>query len=295
MSTMIRLFSIILISYYLQTTMLATDFLSQNVSATSTALGQADVSLANRADGMHSNPAGLSRIHYDQALSTISFHELETDYYGMHYVKKLDDLHIGFGYIHANVSGINIVADTNGDGIFEILGQNRYTGDGYVLAFAKAVNHNIHIGTLLKKIHQNLIGTQSTGYGIDLGIQLVSPTNRYTLGIAIQDVHNTKIKWSNGTTEIIPRTYQVGWSGWFLNNRLLLSNSIKRRLTTTVHTGIQYNIHPLLPLRFGISNLEMSSGFGLTLSPYTINFSYTQSNRLFTETTYKVSFGMNIN
>lgn len=270
----------------------ANDFLRHDFSARSSALGSADVAVSNRVDGLYSNPAGLSRGKFHHEFSTTLFESFETSYYSAQYVHNIGICYLGFGFINSSVTGITITKDTNNDGIYDVVSTDGFTGSGYYLTASRKLNSFLHIGTNIKYIQQDLVGISGNGIGLDAGIQLVSPSEKYTLGIAVQDITETELKWGTGTTERTPKTIRVGAAGYFLSNQLLLSTECKKIIDTTLHLGAEYMLHPNVSVRTGLSDETIVFGMGLNMNRFFIDMSYKQETYLFSQTVYKLTLGI---
>ena len=270
----------------------ASEFIHNDFSAFSTSLGGADVGLANRADGVLSNPAGLSRIVANNTYSVTSFKALETSYLGLFYAKQLPRYSIGFSVINASINGILITADTNNDGIYELISEKKFTGSMYTVTLAKTLFKQCYIGGNMTFIAQDLVGTKSFGTANDIGLQWRSLSDRYILGASVSNIADGNIVWENGTTESIKQTRRIGWSGQFINQRLTITNALIHRYKTTIHSGILYRLHPSLSIRLGHNHNSITTGLGIELNPFSIDFSYEQTNQLISESIYKLSLSL---
>lgn len=163
--------------------------------------------------------------------------------------------------------------------------------------------NGLNIGLSFKMINQKIFEYSSNGFGVDMGILYTGLKSKgLRIGLNLQDLTNTPIKWSTGTTDKIPLSIKLG-----------LVYSVKLPLTTGTNIGIDYDTKygknmyfgtefwfaHIIALRFGykqlggpdtnINNLTAGLGF-ILLNKYNFDYAFLSHEEL--GNTHRVSFSI---
>lgn len=282
----------------------AGEFIAIGVGGRALGLGGAYAALANDVSAGYWNPAGLSRILYPEItlMHDERFGDLVNYDYGAVALPMGPNSSLAFSVIRLGVDGIadtrNALIDNNGNGIFDEGDRLDYSKITYFNAadwalffsYAKRASETFSYGANLKFIRRNIGDTSATGIGFDLGLQyLVS--DRFMVGVNMQDVTTTFIAWDSGTNELISPTLKVG-SAYFIDafggrfapavdvdvrfeNRKSASNAHLGRMSFDFHTGLEFEYKNLIALRAGRSEIgSLNLGTGIHLPKFNIDYSF---------------------
>jgi hypothetical protein len=282
----------------------AGEFIAIGVGGRALGLGGAYAALANDVTAGYWNPAGLSRIMYPEItlMHDERFGDLVNYDYGAVALPMGLNSSLAFSVIRLGVDGIadtrNALIDNNGNGIFDEgdrLDNSKITyfnaADwALFFSYAKKASETFSYGANLKFIRRNIGDTSATGIGFDLGLQyLVS--DRFMVGVNMQDVTTTFIAWDSGTNELISPTLKVG-SAYFIDafggrfapavdvdvrfeNRRSASNAHLGRMSFDFHTGLEFEYKNLIALRAGRSEIgSLNLGTGIHLPKFNIDYSF---------------------
>lgn len=228
------------------------DFMNMGAGARPAALGDAFSSLADDANSVYWNPAGLSRMgsvegtwmHSDLNFgTTFDYISLGSPLVlgkpGKETLSKPTKDHIGFGWIRASTGDILItgistdtIPGTNYNRVV-IQGLARFLSNAFMLSYSRQVLGRLSIGATAKMYDIDLAINDASGYGLDLGILYGSirkaeataecdstpapevKTNWYeplSVALVINDLTITQLKWSTGYVDKIAPNVRLGLS-----------------------------------------------------------------------------------
>jgi len=236
------------------------------------AMGGAFTAVADDANAMFYNPAGLQQLRQHE----VSF--MNADLFGtgirttyavysfpisLNQAVGIDWQHIGFG-----------------DGE---LGYNR---DVIKVAFARRLLPKLSVGAGVKYLLTDMsLDGQSVGKGSGLGVDLgamyaVRPGLK--IGIGAHDVSGTKVQYQDGgSATLLPLLFRGGVA-WQARQELLVAADLDRKL----HIGSEYRLRNELVLRGGFQKdlktsdpLEMNFGIGLNYKSFRFDFTHSPGRR----------------
>ena len=235
-------------------------------------LGGAFTAVADDANAMFYNPAGLRFIKQHEAAfmnADLFGTGVQTTYFSYalpinrRMAVGMDWQHVGFG-----------------DGE---LGYNRDIVKG---AFSSQLYNSVSVGINVKYLFTNmLLDGQSVGKGAGLGGDvglLVSLTNRLRLGVNVHDVTGTGVTYTGGgSATLLPRSVRAGVA-WEAGKDLLLAMDLGRK----VHMGGEYWVTDQLVLRGGVQKdlktsdpFELNLGLGLRYKAFQIDLAHAPGKR----------------
>ncbi len=282
----------------------AGEFIAIGVGGRALGLGGAYAALANDVTAGYWNPAGLSRITYPEItlMHDERFGDLENyDYGAVAFPMGLNST-IAFSLIRLGVDGIpdtrNALIDNNGNGVLDDGDRLDYSKITYFNAadwaiyfsYAKKSTESFSYGANLKFIRRNIGDTSATGIGFDLGLQyLVS--EKFSVGVNLQDATTTLVAWDTGTNELISPTLKIG-TAYFINafggrftpvadvdvrfeGRKTASDAHVGAMSFDFHTGLEFDYRNLVAVRIGRSEIgTLNLGAGIHLPKFDIDYSF---------------------
>ena len=243
-------------------------FLKLGVGSRPIAMGEAYVAVADDVSALYWNPAGLAQITGKQVnlIHTEWFQSIRYEY---------------LGYCQPLLGGVIGASGT----ILYIEGIERRTTDteqpeGHIPArdLAVAVSYGrqfgdsekLNAGATLKIIYQQLDDRTATGVVADLGLLYKLNVEKWTLGLAIQNLGYESAFISEQSP--LPINLKMGISNKYLEDKLTIASDINYGIMDSVFSvggGIDWWVHPVFAVRGGYKyNSAMSSlGFlaGLTV------------------------------
>jgi hypothetical protein len=174
------------------------------------------------------------------------------------------------------------------------------TEDAFVFTFAKMMKQEFNmgwnyqnvriempIGVNFKWIRQTLHTYQANGLGIDLGTMMrihisdIFMTDKYgifSLGINLQDLTTTHIKWNTQHNDGVPMNVKWGISYMqplpFINHAILMAFDWDSRWKHQNHFGFAYTAWNHLGLRLGKEGRHFSCGAGFTIWKFCVDYAF---------------------
>jgi len=277
------------------------DPMSLGVGARPLGMGKTYVGVAEDADTLFMNPAGLARIGtpklssmYSSLMGDINYTVIGGAYpYG-------DGGAIGAGFINAYSADIpltNIDGTSSGSGQFanSVLFLSTGTYLNNLPAF-KNVDKKIMVGGSFKYFSAtgsgsndaagNVADAAGSGYSADLGL-LYPATEYLTLGANFQNVMASKITRSSGVNESIPSTIKLGGRACLIGSegqaytihstRKLYLNAdydINSSGNNVPHIGVEFWPSGNLALRAGMDDKDLTAGIGIRAGGLEFNYAY---------------------
>lgn len=289
------LFFIILITLGHSAIALTTfDPLSLGGDARSLGMGRATVAVAEGADTLFNNPAGLGEFDNFQ-FTSMSGKILEDENYSLlGIIYPLGHkMAVGVGFASADVSGIDLY-DASGN----FQKRADFASSALIVSFGQKLLDKTAVGLNFKYYMQNsneLQSSNGTGVNLDLGLLMYNP-DWLAIGVVGKNVviNTAKIRYQNGEEETLPSSLIVGAKLYLLGNsfsaaifsplELFLCSDAELSLNTaqpiTLHTGFEVSPNANLSLRAGIDQDPIPGGMqnnltaGISLRLAGIGFHY---------------------
>jgi len=289
----------------------AVDPMYLGVGARPLGMGKSFVAIAENAEALLINPAGLGRLEGGRITSMYATLMNDANYMVLAGGMPLNDaVGIGAGFVSVSVSDIGLY-DTGGNSLgsasymngvaFLSAGVN-LENDGAIAELLPNKGRDILIGANLKMFthqasgHDSVANANGSGTDLDVGI-LYTPDGWLTLGLNQQNMLSSsmgsKIKFAGGTEEDIPSTTKIGAkiavlgpAGQALNeSHNTLNVGIDADITlwgTAAHIGTEYNPEKWLAIRAGIDQdsspagtaTNPTLGIGLKYSDFAFDYAY---------------------
>jgi len=251
-------------------------------------LGGAYGALANDASAPLWNAAGLGRVDRTQLLFT------QASYYGIGMNEQFASIALphwkwGVGSVTFRrfaVDGIerrddrNVLVDSDlSDSETELL-------LGYGRNFGTAWS----AGAALKVRRQSLAGLTDSGVGLDVGVmamplELLTPNGRYrdrvTLGLAIRNLVQPGLRlMQENVADPTGVRFGAAFHAPIFDRLFRVAMDVEKtsRMDARLHTGVEFNVHPLLAVRAGISDGQLTTGMGIEYSGVTVDYAFEQND-----------------
>jgi len=259
-------------------------FLKLGSGARSEAMGEAYVGLADDADGIAYNPAGMAQNLSGElsASHALWFQGLSFD--NVDAMLSTGDggmLGVDLDYLSTPQITRTLLV---GDGNNPDPGQN-YVDDGSftpydvaaALAYARPVGYGLLGGASLKLIDQSVDTDSSYGLGLDLGLLWRAPITGLTLGMSLQNM-GTPIKLDTEAFDL-PFIARAGAAYRLLNDALVLSaeGDLPQDGSPVLAVGAEYDIadrfYPRVGWRYDDEFNPWTLGFGLRYGGWGLDLS----------------------
>lgn len=256
------------------------------IGARPTAMGGAYIAVSNDGAAPLFNPAGLANLQ--KKMFATSYRAMDLDRklgYLTFMVPTRDKSAIGISWHYFSAGEVE-GRDANGRLEGFTIG---YTAHDWSIIFAKRFEKYMSLGMRAGYIYNRFAEMSSTSIGIDLGAMFYFlrsydfdyPDDRFLqdlqIGVVLRNIagtlrwnsqaYNANISGSAGGIEQedkIPFEVGVGFSGRFLNRKLLLVTDIIKNEKQNIrfHSGAEYFISPEFALRTGYSDGRFTAGTG---------------------------------
>ena len=290
LTTLIRIFIILLMAQPCYSAEYAFDFLDQPASSRAASMGDAVTSIHHSPDSIFSNPAGIAQM---QAVSIqfSSFKAFEdVNFQSFATVIPLGDIRLGIGYFGASVTNIaHTQFDTSKGRVVTAGDPFQYGAHALYVTGSTSFGEQLRLGVSAKLLKESLFNYTSAGLGIDLGIQY-DATEFWSLGLSVENAVASQITWDTASKEKneLPLTVRTGTSlhlgaltlsadaSLILNqhNQTRLNNNVQSQDVVQSHFGAEYTVLDMLALRTGYGAQQLSFGAGLILQTVQLDVSY---------------------
>lgn len=297
MKTVSRIVLIIFISIAFSTTGFAVSkvgttsaqFLKIGVGARAIAMGGAFVAVANDVTGLYWNPAGIARLHRNEAilLHTEWLADVNYDYAGIA-IKMGNAGTIGASVTSVSMADMQVRTELQPEGTGEFFAAGDIAGS---IAYARNLTDRFSIGFNAKYIHQKIWHMTSSGFAIDIGTLFTTQFKDMKIGMSISNF-GTNMKMSGrdsrefidinpdakGSNDKIPAHLQLDSWPLPLIFRVGVSidpiNTEKHRLTVALdalhpndnrerlNIGAEYGMRNTVFLRAGLKSVEFTAPSG---------------------------------
>ena len=293
MKKTICLIAILLIASSAYAAKSALDLGIAGVGARPMGMGKSFVSIADDANAVFQNPAGLgfTKSFAATSMSTRLLNRADYKLLGGIFPTKFGT--VGLGYI-----GLNTPAGykTTDRASLATATPISYGSSLMILSYGYDLNRRITgtaighmaIGGNLKFLNNKFDGIEDasgSGMEADLGM-LVKPNKQLSLGVSLQNIWmGDTIRWNSGAKEDVPATIRIGGS-FLAQKNLLVSVDTETPTTNTpilLHGGVEWTPVPILSLRVGadqdptgptssVTNLTM--GLGINVKGIRFDYAY---------------------
>jgi hypothetical protein len=254
-------------------------YLLAGIGARAAALGSAYTALAEGAEAVYWNPAGLAwtqRPALSTMVSTLSLNR-QFNYVGAALAwdakastgsarqTSFDSTQgwgtLGLGWLSFSL-GDDFEGRSSDTASFYSFGDQQ---NAYLLSYGRALFPWWAVGVTAKAYEHRLDTFDAVGGGADLGtILLLGPQVR--LGIQAQDLAS-QLDWSTGYQESFPLTLRANLAGWTWKDRLLLSAQVEQvsGRQPDAGLGLELRVAQILFARLGWEQDGLTLGGGISI------------------------------
>ncbi len=253
----------------------AANFLKIPVGARETSLGGAFSSVADNADAVFYNPAGLGLLSvpevsyaYNSYLTGVSQQWLAASY-----PAKRGAFALGFNYLNVKPFDSYDNSD-NRTGSVSAYDMAAYLGYGGRLGSGLAGLPSLRYGAAVKFISETLDTSKASGYGLDAGLLILPNIKNLAFGLGVENLASSRIEFID-TGARLPLKFKTGVSylagrpGGAATALLSLDLDFPQDGKNYFSAGLENTLYGALSLRAGYSSFgDVSSGvsFGLGFS-----------------------------
>lgn len=241
------------------------------------------------------NPAGVSLLESVTFLT--SYSSFFDDFYqGVHLAAGLpinDTMSLAITIPARVVSGIPETIDNGGRA--EQVGSFQDLDAALMFTTGLKILPDLYCGLNTNYYYHKLYTQKGTGWGFDFGF-LYDINYDVTLGASIQNMGNTKIKWSTGHQDTFSQIVNVGLKyKWGQYLQFLADTSISQG-KTELNLGAEKTLEEILSIYFGVQNIgkEARIGAGASLLLENLDINYAYSQHMYLGSVHKLSLGMRI-
>lgn len=243
------------------------------VGARALGLGGGFTSVANDASAIYWNPAGLSRLNYQEVTAMhMSLFE-GTIYNYVSWVYPTVSLG-GFG-LGVMRLGTNDIVRREG---FVETGQFDYSHSQVMLSYGREFHPDFAAGVSLKLVYQTLDVYSDWGVGFDLGL-IARPHDQVSLGMVLRDVVPAGL-----TLDETEETFPLSVAGGISIREVRLAESIEALLSfelekiedrsVRVHSGAEVVFDEAYALRVGYDRENLALGAGVRQGRFQFDYAY---------------------
>lgn len=258
------------------------------VGARPLALGGAFVAIADDANAVYWNPAGLTRMEGIQLMGTRAWLYGVPDFHVDYVALKAPDLgflHLGFGWLNAALKDI----------------QNENT---FVLSLAHKGPEQLSLGINLKYFRLDAPGYEryndpaysgaQSAWGIDLGA-LMQFRRDLTLGLSVRNLNQPELQMLSTTTEpdVISRRLHLGAAYLFRETVILTTDLVSptgKFGDFNLHAGGEIWFFKTYAVRVGTSKNRQSVGAGVKAERWKVDFAL--NNHQSMDNSYRLTVGL---
>lgn len=246
---------------------------SYTASARASGMGEAFASVADGAETVYFNPAGLSRILHREISLLFAPLFSDTRYASVSYAHPLRPRWAAGG--HFRILSSENAEKTNAFG--DSLGSFGYREMSLSGSFAAPVWRDLSAGVSLKLLNQSLDGKSGVGFGMDAGLHHKA-TENFSWGLALHNIFPPRLRLGS-VTEVFPVSVRLGSSALFLKKRLLVSADIQLSnlggaggLVARGFGGAEYRLTEIFSFRAGGNTRAASLGFGVNWKNFSFDY-----------------------
>jgi hypothetical protein len=247
-------------------------YLRMGVGARALAMGGAFTAIADDATAAYWNPAGLVKIEHIEATFMYAANmavDRQLSYFA--YTQWLGMGGLGVSWLNAGMDDIPIYKSAE-----EYMGTESYADNAIMFSYGTEVG-SLMLGGTAKVLHQNVMGTSETGFGLDLG-GMFNVVDNVTAGMMVRDIG------SQCGDDDVPINWRFGGAIHALDGGLIVGidvDKVKSIDDYEIHLGAEYGmeVHPeyYTFFRAGLNSVEdqaFTTGLGIRVPHVQFDYTY---------------------
>lgn len=237
-------------------------FLKVGAGARPASMGGAFVALADDANAIYWNPAGLAQISRNEFSGTYIqwFEGINIQYIGYVYPLQKNKSTLATSITYLSVKDIEKRDDTG-----KLLGEIKNYHFSLPIAYSLRINPSLFIGTTIKFISQVYDTDKGNGLSTDFGALFI-PTRNLTLGMCLQNI-GPELKTGEKENKL-PTNLKTGLAFRIPNIKnivIALDFDLPVDNETKLHSGIEYTFKDNFYLRAGYEQIkDLGKNAGIT-------------------------------
>ncbi len=264
-------------------------FLKIGQGARAVAMGGAFSAIADNADAIYWNPAGLGGQKTRQATASYSQYVQGINYGFIGYSQELCKGVMGIGLNYLSVTDIErrtLDTDLN-DGTFGANDSALYLSYGREKLFCD----NLSLGANLKFIRQTLDDKSAQSYALDLAGLYKTPIDKLTASLGVYNI-GTQVKFVD-EGDPLPMDVRAGLAYRLFNNNLVVAADVNDYIVDTrlyTQVGAEYNMGKIVSIRGGYTlgmdsdklggMAGLSTGFGVHVWDIQLDYAFVPMGEL---------------
>ncbi len=250
------------------------DLFSKAASAKPMALGGAYVTLADKADAVYWNSAGLTRLKGFSAVTThssLSEFDMTTDAVSLALPGIVEKSGFGIGVYRSSIDDIMLVgtATSYGATIPVLNGTFAETEDSVVISYGQKISKKFAVGITGKYQKIEMLDYSEDAIGADVGF-IYDIDGKFSFGANLQNVIEPEFG-----TDTVEFNAKIGAS--YRNAAFLIAADYDTNILGegVYHAGAQYLIIPELAARIGTNDGKLTAGVGISgIKSFTVDYAY---------------------
>jgi len=283
---LVALLSVLLASIFAgivsTSTVASADFVNSDVGARPLAIGGAFVGVADDANAVVWNPAGLTqKISFEMTgmINRIySVEGLRNDYFAVSKTVRAGKMGVGFAWMRTELMDV-------------------YSEDNMLVSVAHEVTRGVSAGATLKRLSVSAPGYEyyndpnfkgdDNSWSADAS--LFYKRGNMRAGFSVRNIVEPELKLISTTTapDKIPREFALGGS-YVFRNTMLLTGEVRRKDSVpnyydskfTFHGGTEVWFYDVFALRAGYDGGRATVGWGLFVDPVGVDISLLSTRRI---------------
>jgi hypothetical protein len=263
----------------------------------SEALGVTGVSHQSGSSSVYWNPGRLG-VETKNDISANYYKAFETDFVSLQGLWHWKHIPIGLVYNQASIDGFSYSSINEDTGRVVLSGGTYdYHAEAVTVASGKKITDVLSVGVGIKLISEEASTVNATGVGADLGVFLDLSTD-VKVGFLYQNIIQPTMRWNTESSleEQVASVFRVGVSTYWFNRKLGVHQEaiLQEGRSSYINSGINYWVHRLLDVQFGINQKNISVGLSLNLHPIEVGFSWTSPEKSYVDDYYKLGLSFNL-
>jgi hypothetical protein len=268
------------------------DYSKVGIGARVLGMGRSFVALADDANAVFVNPAGIIFKRVPSLTSVFTNLSGDINYSVFGFVSPTRFGSIGIGYLTSNTAGL-YTTSVDSNGIINANSSFNFSSSQMTLSYSRQISKKLFCGASLKFINKsfsNQTGGNGSGNNMDLG--LIYRFNKATnFGLNFQNILASSMNWGTGKSEVITSKTKLGFSHRLREQLLwLLDWEIENpSKPTLLNSGIEWTPSKNFAFRAGLTQdarpegiigSSITLGLGLNLGRISFDYGYKIDSQL---------------